>query len=174
MMTLLGFAIRGVRFFWGVKQPQTNRLVIDLYFGQPLAVFFANALKTAFILRVGPVVRVLKIGRFTKVFKTVVSSNAVNVVYLICRPISSHIEPRQTVRQIKRVVYAYDAVSVPHRATRSFTDAAPTSFFGPSKFSRLLVIMHQFSQPICRKFHNILHIPRDCVNINKAAFGGQI
>jgi hypothetical protein len=38
----------------------------------------------------------------------------------------------------------------------------------------LWVIMHQFSQPICRKFHNILHIPRDCVNINKAAFGGQI
>ena len=162
-----------VRCFGSVKQPKPNRLVVDLYFRKPLVVFAAYARKPAFVAWCGFIPSVLHVANRPQVLPPVIRAAAVNVVDLFWRPTSGHIQPRQPVGQMQRVVDADDNITVAHSASGFISQTAPPPRFCPSKFTGFRVIAHKFFKPFWRQIHLLVPL-LGTININRVAVKGQV
>ena len=155
--------IRLMRFFWRSKQAQTNRLVVDFDFCQPLMVFFANAWKAAFVVSALAILRILRIGSFSQVADSVVASVAVNVVQLMRRPLPVNVQPRQTVGGVQYIVEPDRNVAVFHAATRCVSRPAPPARHVPTKNPGIRVIQHKRFEAVLRDIfavHDLNNIMR--------------
>ena len=160
-----------VRCFRSVKQTKTNGFVVDLYFCQPLAVFAAHAWKSAFVAARRFVPRIFHVANCAQITPPVVRAVTVNVVNLFGRPLSDHVQPRQPVRQMQRIINADDNVTVTHFAPSFVAQTAPAARLSPSKLACFGAIMHQRFKSFCRQIHtNLLNTT---VNINLAVCKGQ-
>lgn len=138
--------IRCVSFFWGVKQSQTNSLVVQLNFGFPTLVFLAYACVARFIVFAFSVLRIFCVCRFSQVAQTIVSAIIVNVVKLMRGPHPMRIQPRQPMSGVQHVIHANANVTVVHSAPRRIAGAATPSGFVPCKFARIRVVVNQFTK----------------------------
>jgi hypothetical protein len=152
-----------MRFFRRTEQTYAYRFVIDLYFGQPFAVFSTNATKTAFAYSNPFVLRVLRVCDFTQIYKPVIRSIAVYVVNLIDWPLTVRIEPRQSMRQIQNIIKPNAYVTVFHSTADYISKSTPAPCFGPRKQPGIRIVMEKFVQSL--KCH--------AVNINPVLCGGQ-
>ena len=146
MQVVFCLQVRFMRFFGCGKQANPNRLVVDLDFGKPLAVFLANAWKAAFVVFALAVLCVLGVCRLAQIGNTVVRSVAVNVVKLMRRPFAMNVQPRQSMRGVQYVIKPNADVSVFHAATRSIARPTATTRLVPCKNARVGVIVDDFPQ----------------------------
>jgi len=152
-----------MRFFRSAKQTYADRFVINFYFSQPLAVFFADSAKTAFVLAFMFVLRILGVRNFTKVDKRIVSAVSVNMVNLIDWPFTINVKPRQTMCVMQNIVEPNTDVAMLHTAANNIAYSASSPRFSPRKYAGARIIVEQFMQSFWR------HV----VNINSALCGGQ-
>lgn len=154
-----------MRRFRRIEQTYADRFVVDFYFCQPFAVFFANAKKAAFVawLWFTIILRVFHIRNFPKIIKSIVGSIPVDMVDLLCRPYSFLMQPCQSVRQIKSVVQSDNHISVFGYAPCFSPDAAFPPRLSPRKHACACVVVKQFAQSFWGH----------AVNINSALCGGQ-
>jgi hypothetical protein len=163
MQFAFGGDIGLMRFFWCIKQTYANRSVIDFYFRQPFAVFFANATKAAFVWFSSLILRVLGVCNLAQITPSIVGAVSVYVVYLVRRPFSGLVEPCQTVCEIQRVIQPNDHVAIFGYAAHFLADAATPARKRPCKKPAVRVIARYFFEAIRR------HV----VNINPVLCGGQ-
>ncbi len=158
--------IRFMRFFGSAKQTYTGRFVIDFYFCQPFAVFFANTKKTAFVawLWLTVILRVFCVRNFSEIIKSIVGSIPVDMVDLLCRPYSFFIQPCQSVGQIKSVVQSDNHISVFGYASCLSPNAAFSTRDRPRKKPCFGVVVKQFAQSFWGH----------AVNINSVLCEGQV
>lgn len=167
MKAALSFNIRCMSFFGRFKQTKSNWFVVYFYLCQPLAVFFANTRKAAFVLASFLVSGVLRVRHFPQVVPRVVRSVSVYVVNLFRRPPAVNVQPCQPMRQIQPVIYANDDVTVARYAASTVAFPAFSPADCPRKHARVRVVVRKFAEAIRRKIG--LH---SCVNIT-AWRGGQ-
>lgn len=154
-----------MRLFRCIEQPYADRFVIDFYFSQPFAVFFSYAKKTAFVAWswFTRVLSVFYVGNRTQIIDSIIRSVSINMVYLLCGPLTISIEPRQSMRQIQRVVQSKDNVTILGGTTRFCAYTTPTARFSPRKQAGVGGVVKKFFKPFwCH-----------AVNINSAMCGGQ-
>lgn len=162
-----------VRCFGSVKQPKPNRFVVDLYFRKPLVVFAAYARKPTFVGARGSVPSIFHVADRLQIFPSVVRAFAVNVVNLFWRPVSCHIQPRQPVGQMQRVVDADDNVAVAHSASGFIPQTTTPPRFRPCKDARFRMVAHKFFKPFWRQIHLLVPL-LGTININRVAVKGQV
>ena len=162
---MLGLQIRFMRFFWGSKKPQPNRLVVNFDFSQPFFIFPSYASKPASIgyAHFLGVLRVLSVGRFSKVFQTVIRSISVYMVNLLFRPFVVTVKPRQTMRVKQFIIQTDNNVTVSHFASGFIAKAAFASGHRPSKKARIWVVIDQLFKPVLANRVSI-HTPYNITN----------
>jgi len=138
--------IRGVSFFGCIKQPQTNRFVVQFNFGFPTIVFSAYTCVACFVVAAFSILRVLCVCSFPQIAQTVVRTILVDVVKLMRRPYAVRIQPRQPMRGVQHVVYTHANIAVAHSASCRVAKAATPSSFVPCKFARIRVVVDQFAK----------------------------
>ena len=164
MQAVFSCQIRGVSFFGRIKQPQANRLVIELNFGFPPCVFFVYARVARLVVASFCVLRVFCVRSRSQIAQTIVRTVFVDVVKLMRRPRPMRVQPRQPMRGIQHIVHADANVAVAHSTARRIAWAATPSGFVPGKFSRIGVIIDQFTESCLRKMfcthglHNIKQV----------------
>ena len=160
MEAALSFNIRRVGFFGRVKQTKINGLVGHLNFGPPLAVFFADARKAAFVLAGFLVVCVLGVRHFPQIVHRVVCAVTVYVVNLFRRPPAVNVQPCQPMRQIQPVIYANEDVAVARYAASTVAFSAFPPADCPRKHARIRVVVRKLAEAIRRKIglHNYVNI----------------
>lgn len=162
MIFLAGFFIGLAGIFRLVKQAQTNGFVVNLNFRQPSVAFGAYTCVPAFVVAAfATIVRIFNIGRFAQITKTIISPIPVDVVNLMRRPFTCHIQPSQTMRKIQHVVQPNNIIAVFHTATRFSPLRAPAPFDAPRKPTCGGVIIDKVKKAVRRKL--VLH---NSVNIN--------
>ena len=155
--------IRLMRFLWRFKQTYAYRSVIHFYFCQPFAVFFSHAKKTAFTAPATSILRIFLVRNLAQIRKLIVGAVSIDMVNLICRPLTINVKPSQTVRQIQYVIQSDTYISVFHFAPRHVAQSATTSNFSPRKQTSVWVIAQKFFKSF----------GRHAVNINPVVCGGQ-
>lgn len=160
MYLLFSSKISRMGFFRCAKQAESNRLVVDLNFGHPLAVFLSSARKTALIFSGVLVMCVLRVRNFSQVIQSVVRAVSVDVVKLFRRPAAVSVEPCQPVRQMKPVVYANDGVAIAGHAASHISFPAFSPAYGPGKNARGRVVVEKFAETVYRKvgLHSLVNI----------------
>jgi hypothetical protein len=160
MKAALSFNIRRMGFFGRVKQTKINGLVGHLDFGSPLAVFFANARKAAFVLASFLVVCVLSVRHFPQIVERVVRPVSVYVVNLFRWPPAVNVQPCQPMRQIQPVIYANEDVAVARYAASTVAFSAFSPADCPRKHTRIRVVFRKFAEAIRRKIglHSYVNI----------------
>jgi len=166
MKPSFGQDISLMRFFGSSKQTYANKFVVDSYFGQPFAVFFSYAKKTASILNFCPpnILRIFQVRNFAQIGQFIIGAVAVNVIYLIRRPSIINVEPHQTMGKIKNIIKPNTNVTMFHLTPDNVTQTALASHFSPCKKAGFRVVIQKFVQSFWR--HG--------VNINSAVCGGQV
>ena len=155
--------IRLMRFLWRFKQTYAYRSVIHFYFCQPFAVFFSHAKKTAFTAPATSILRIFLVRNLAQIRKLIVGAVSIDMVNLICRPLTVNVKPSQTVRQIQYVIQSDTYISVFHFAPRHVAQSATAPRFSPRKQPRIGAIVEKFVQSFWRH----------AVNINPVWCGGQ-
>jgi len=160
MKAALAFNIRGVGFFGRFKQPESNLFVIYGNTGKPLAVFFANARKAAFVLASFLVVCVLSVRHFPQIVQRVVRPVSVYMVNLFRWPSAVNVQPCQPMRQIQPVIYANEDVAVARYAASTVAFPAFSPADCPRKHARIRVVVREFADALRRKIglHNYVNI----------------
>ena len=161
---MLSRQVRLIRLFRCIKQAQPNSFVVKFDLCYPFAILLANAHVATFTACLMAVLRVLGNSRFAKITQTVVRSVSVNVIYLICRPDTMYVQPRQAMRQVQNVVQSNGAVAVLHVGPSQRALPTLAARYAPRKQSRVWVVVDQLSKAVLRKFwrvhnsHNIMLI----------------
>ena len=150
VQAVFSFQVRCVRFFWGVKKPQPNCLVVDFNLGFPTVVLFVDACKTGFVVAALSILRVLRVSRFSQIGYPVVSSVAVDVIKLFFRPFSSNIQPRQSMRGVQYVVQSDGYVPMPHAAASYISGATAPARHVPPKDAGFRVVGYKRLKAVLR------------------------
>ncbi len=162
MIFFTRFLIGFTGLFGSGKQAQSNRSVIDFYFRKPFMVFGPDARIPAFVIATFlTVMRVFNVGGFAQIAKPIVRSISVDMVDLLRRPFIRHIQPRQPMREIQRVVQPNSPIPVFHSTTRFPAGRATSALYFPSKFAGVGIVIDKMAKAFGRKF--VLH---GIVNIN--------
>ena len=148
---LLGFKVRIVCDFGRRKQAQSNRFVVNFDLRKPLAVFFADARKAAFVVYTFTVLRVLSVCGFSQVTKSVVGADSVDMVNLANRPFAVDVQPSQSMRGVQRVIQPDTGVPVLHSASGFIAGATSAPRHVPGKNAGVAVILDQILQAGLRK-----------------------
>lgn len=164
MQAVFSRQIRGVSFFWGIKQPQTNCFVIQFNFGFPLVVFSVYSCVASFVISALPVLRVFGVCSFSQIAQSVVRSVFVNMVKLMRGPAPISVQPCQPMRSVQNVVYPNTNVIVSHSASSRVAGAATSSSFIPCKLARIKIVIDQFTESRLRQLFGV----HDLNDINQA------
>jgi len=149
-------------FFRRVKKAQPNGFVVDFNFRQPAFIFSPHACVAALVIAAAPaIMRVFKVGGFTQICKTVIRAVTVYVVDLVRRPVTRHVKPRQSMREMQRVIQTNNIVTVFHPTTGFAAGRTFSPFCIPSKDAGFGVIIYKMAKTFYRNL--CLH---DTVNIN--------
>ena len=144
------------------KQTQSDRSVINFYFGKPFLVFGSDARITAFVVAAFlAIMRVFNISGLTQIAKSIIRSISIDVVDLMRRPFIRHVQPRQPMREIQYVVQPNNIVPVFHTTARFPAGRATSAFCFPSKFAGVGIVIDKIAEAFGCKF--VLH---GTVNIN--------
>lgn len=155
MQVVFCLQVRLMRFFGCGKQPKSNRLVIDLDFGQPLFVFLANARKTTAVVSTLTILRILGVCRLAQIGNAIVRSVAIDMVKLMRRPFVMNIEPCKLMRGVQNVIKPNTNISVAHAASSFAAYFATTTRFAPRKNARFGVVTNNFTQTKLSYFFGI-------------------
>ena len=158
------FQIRIPRFFRRSKQSQSDRLVVDFDFRQPLVIFLANACKTTLIVPALAILRVLRVSGLPQVTNAVISPVAINVVQLARRPLTVNIQPRQTMRSVEHVVEPDCDIPISHAAASCVARSAPPTSHVPPKNSCVWGVYNKRFKPVLRDVFAV----HDLNNISQA------
>ena len=95
-----------VRFFGRVKPRFAYALAVDHYLHTPFSLVGANTQKTYLVsFRSLPhILQIFSARHLAKIAKSVVQSVAVNMIYVLRRPFTGYVKPRQSMRQLFAVV----------------------------------------------------------------------
>jgi len=133
-----------MRFFWRIEAALANALAVGHDLHDPFALMLGNAQKSGLVgfSWFAYVLQIAKTRYFSKIVKSVVKFVAVNVINVARRPFTSHVQPRQPVRQSFLVVDGYGPVA--HVGTAS--GAVPNQvqsvlMFFPRKIARMWVVV---------------------------------
>lgn len=155
MQAVFSCQIRGVSFFGCIKQPQTNRFVVQFNFGFPTIVFSAYTCVARFVVAALSILRVFCVCSFSQIAQTVVRTIFVDVIKLLCRPRAVRVQPRQPMRCVQHVVYADANIAVAHSASCRVTRTATPSGFVPCKFTRIRIVVDQFTKSCLSKWFGV-------------------
>ena len=155
--------IRLMRFLWRFKQTYAYRFVIHFYFRQPFAVFFSHTKKTAFTAPATSILRIFLVRNLAQICKLIVGAVSINMVNLICRPLTINVKPSQTVRQIQYVIQSDTYISVFHFASRHVAQSTTPSRSSPRKQAGVGSVVEKLFESFWRH----------AVNINLVLCGGQ-
>lgn len=152
--------VRFVRFFGGFKIPEPMRFAFVRYVCAPFTLKKYDTHKTGFIafIRFSNVLSVARFIYHTKVSKSVVMFDAVNVVNETVRPLTRHVKPRQTMRFVDRAFVANGAVPYPFFSAargRTFAHTFRRSN-SPRKNTCVRAVIQNLSKFVGRHLH--LHI----------------
>ena len=165
MKPVCGGTISKICFFFGVKASEINGLFIVPNYRLPAAVGFfhprqsSDSLEPMFIYSFA-IRLILSICRFSQIFKSVVTSDPVNMIDLISRPLTGHIEPRQPMSGVGLTVNFNENVPF---MVRERPSNLPDPYFRPRRFPAekpcLWLICENFKEMIVRYFVHGSAIP---------------
>jgi hypothetical protein len=140
-----------MRLFGRIKTAFADALAISHDLHPPFSLVRANTQQPNFVSHGGfsHVLQIAKPTNFSKVVKLIVLSVAVNVVNVVNRPLTSHVQPRQTMRQSFLVVNSYSPITCIQSAAGAFADkiwAACVVF--PHKLSSVGVVLKNRSKMV--------------------------
>lgn len=143
MQIMLGFKIRCLSLLRGLKQTESNGLIVAFDLGKPFTVFAPDSNKSAFVVFSTPVLCIFGVSGFSQILKSIIFTIAINVVKLFSRPISSHVEPCQSMGSVQNIIKPDDDVSVVHLTPSLFSGCTSPPGQVPCKDSRNGVIINQ-------------------------------
>jgi hypothetical protein len=115
MVKSLCLQICNAGFFCRMKIAKIFWFTVYSYVGIEFATFFvnANAKKASFIsfCRFSLVLTIDCLCRVAQICKSIIATNAVNMVNVVLRPLTSHVKPRKTMSKILLWGYSYFGVS---------------------------------------------------------------
>jgi hypothetical protein len=142
--------IRFVRFFGGFKIPEPMRLAFVRYVCAPLVLKKYNSHETRLVAPVW-FSDVLRIARFvynSKVGKSVIVLNAINMVNKALGPFAGHVQPCQSMRFVNGAFVANGAVANAFFAAPryvAFSHALGRAYF-PRKDARIWTVGQNFAK----------------------------
>ena len=152
MQAVFSRQVRRMSVFRRIKQTKTNSLVVQFDFGFPSIVFFTYACVARLVVAALSILRVFCVCSFSQVAQTVVRTILVDVIKLLRRPRAVRVQPRQPMRGVQHVVYADANVAVAHLASCRVTRTATPSGFVPCKFTRIRIVVDQFTESCLGKW----------------------
>ena len=113
-----------VSFFGRVKSAYSNLFTVDHNLNSPFTLVGTDSEKPRFVCFswLAHILKITKSCHFAKVLKSVVLSIAVNVVNVVSRKATGHVQPRQTVSKGFLVVYGNSPVPHIRWAASTFTN----------------------------------------------------
>jgi hypothetical protein len=140
-----------MRLLGRIKTAFANALAISHDLHPPFSLVRANTQQPNFVSHGGfsHVLQIAKPTNFSKVVKSIVLSVAVNVINVVSRPLTSHVQPRQPMRQPFLIVDSYSPIACIHGAAGAFADkiwAACVAF--PHKLSSVGVVLKNRSKMV--------------------------
>lgn len=148
------FFVHRDSFFFGAKRAKAGAFVVNFdlrnpfsagqsYAGMPAGIVFTHS---------AAVLRVFSVRCYAKITESIVPAVIVDVVNLLRRKRSSHIQPRQTMRSMQHIIYADAPVASVHTATGQFSWCTLASCQSPSKYPSYGVIIDKLLEPfLCKK-----------------------
>jgi len=166
-----------MRLFRRIVVSYAACLFLYRYACAPFILKFNDANKTRFVAFIGlsDVLRISVFKHFTKILKSVIVFYAVYVVYVLHRPRTCNVEPRQPMRLVDIAVDPYRYVANAFFAASSgISDMnAFSNAFAPRKQTCLRVVIKNLTKTVCGKFWHFV----SCSNANTYAktivVGGQ-
>lgn len=165
-----------VRFLGGFKIPEPTRLSFVRYVCAPFTLEKNNAHKSGFVafIWLSNVLRISSFVHYTKINKSVVVFDAVDVVNQTVRPLAGHVKPSQSMGLVHLAFYAYRAVANAFLyATRNcacFNTAR--GVYAPRKRPRVRIVMDCLAQTTNRYVQGTS--PVSLLNIYPKTIKGQV
>lgn len=148
-----GDKVRSMRRFWCWKGAKVQSLSLRSYScAEADATVSRDAEKSGFIVRPSAFeVFLISVGRnVAKVCKSVISSTAVYMVYLIFWPFPGHVKPRKSMSKITGPVdanfYVSTIVLIASYVARLYAISPRRWSFEPREKTGLIIVAEQFSQ----------------------------
>jgi hypothetical protein len=149
MKPFSGLFVSSMRLFWGGMTSKVNHLFVKgnlslIGFGfQP---FFINNTLKAMLVGCNTVGPVLTKRRQSEIGKPIVRLNPIDVINLIERPLSGHVEPRKAMGgKMSSVNFKTDVSAMMH-ITRNPTNADSRPWFRPSEYPCFGVVIEHIKK----------------------------
>lgn len=154
MIGALGGEVGGSGRFFGCEASEAGFSAVDIDLGTPLAIRppTHTEKRTCAASATALILQILRAGCLPEVRQSVVFAVAVDVVYVIGRPVAMDVEPREPMSPVYAPVYADLDIAIDVGCTSDTLQMyVLVPAYPPSKHAGFWVVVKKFAQAVCAK-----------------------